>query len=53
VRLSTTGALRFAMVAECSFALSRTHYDVTVGGSAQSIGRPWIASPSIGVELGF
>ena len=46
-------ALRWAFLAECSVALSRTHYDVSVSGSRRTIGRPWTASPSLGLEYRF
>jgi hypothetical protein len=46
-------SFRWALLAECSIALSRTHYDVSISGSRRTIGRPWTASPSIGLEIRF
>jgi hypothetical protein len=44
---------RAAVVAEVDIALARTRYDVVSGSSHVLVGRPYLVTPTLGVELRF
>jgi hypothetical protein len=53
LRATFESPIRWALLAECPVALTRTRYDVSTSGAPLTIGRPWALSPSLGLELRF
>jgi hypothetical protein len=53
VRATFDVPLRWGLVAECPISLNRTAYEVGASTDRKTIGRPWILSPSAGIEIRF